>query len=111
MRCDFEIGDTIVKLTEGHLRSPRLSLELEPPGTITFGGIIKARFDAKHTGGVIPIVSDIFNFLPSLFLDGVVVEGPLEDPKVEPRSLDLGGNSSGTSGGRKPRLKPLRRGR
>lgn len=109
LRCEFEIADTIVKLTSGRLTSPRLLLELEPPGTITFGGIIKARLGADHTGGLIPGLSDLIGLIPGLLLTGVVVEGPLEDPKVEPRSFDLGSNTPGTAGGRKPRLKPPRK--
>ena len=109
LNCTFDVGDGVVTLTEGNTRSPGLDLELEPPATITFGGIIKARFDAQHKGGMIPLVSDILGVIPGLLLDGVVVEGPLEDPKVEPRSFGVGATTPGTAGGRKPLLKPPRR--
>ncbi|MAG58213.1 MAG: hypothetical protein CMJ83_18150 [Planctomycetes bacterium] len=104
----FDIADSLLTLKKGGwLTGEGVKLELMS-GHITFGGIISARLNAKH-GGFIPGLSELLAFLPSLILDGVVVEGPLEDPKVEARSLGLGSDEPGTSRGRKPRMKPAKK--
>ena len=100
----FAVGQKMLRITEGRLTSSGLDLALVPPGWITFGGIINAAFDVRHKGGI-PLVSDILDILPSLILSGVSVQGPLEDPTVTARSLGITPEASGTSSGRKPRLK------
>ena len=100
----FVVRDRALRLTEGKLTSSDLDLVLIPPGTITLGGIIHAAFDVRHKGGI-PLVSDIIDILPSLLLSGVTVQGPLENPTVTVRSLGGGADPTGTSEGRKPRLK------
>jgi len=105
IRFEFDIADSLVNLREGGwLKGGPLELDLVS-GRITFGGIISARLNAKHRGGI-PLISDILNVLPSLLLSGVVVQGPLEDPRVEARSLGLGPERGGSAVGRRPRMKP-----
>jgi hypothetical protein len=109
IRFEFDVGDSVVRLREGgSLSSDNLRLALMPGGTVTFGGIINARLDASHRSGSIPVVSDLLSALPSILLDGVVVQGPLEDPVVEPRSFGIGGDTGTSGSGRRPRMKPLK---
>ena len=109
LECAFEVKDGVVTLVSGELRTGEVDLELVPPGTITFGGIVSARLDVEHPSLIpLPLISDILGAIPSLLLDAIVVEGPLEDPDVSTRSLGVGGKARGTAAGRRPLMKPLR---
>jgi hypothetical protein len=104
VNVQFAVRNRALWLTEGRLTSSDLDLILIPPATISLGGIISAAFDVRHKGGI-PLVSDILDFLPSLILSGITVQGPLENPTVHVQSLGTGADPAGTSGGRKPRMK------
>jgi hypothetical protein len=101
----FHIRNRMVHLDEAKLTSNALDLTLVPPGAISFGGIIDARLDVRHHAALgIPLLEEIFGLLPTLFFGGVEVQGPLEDPKVIPRSLGVQGRPVDPRG-RKPVLK------
>ncbi|NRA95496.1 MAG: hypothetical protein HRU14_04735 [Planctomycetes bacterium] len=109
LQLKFDVGGSVVTIPEAKLKYSGVEIDLEQPASITFGGIIKARCGIEHTRGLIPLVSDILGVIPGLLLDGVTVEGPLEDPKVTASSFGPGEGTPGTAGGRKPLLKPPRR--
>ncbi|MSR74300.1 MAG: hypothetical protein EXS14_02355 [Planctomycetes bacterium] len=89
VQAAFRVAKARLDFHSARVKSAGLTLDLTPPGSVSFDGSVDLGFAVSHGGGV-PLISDILGFLPSLLLDTIRVRGTLEQPEVEGGSAALG---------------------
>jgi hypothetical protein len=105
----FEVRDRFLDFRSGSIVGRDLTLTVVPPSTLSFGGIVNARLDARHGNEMsIPLIGDILNLPASLLLGGLEIQGPVEDPRVTSRSLGFGAPTEVPGMGRRPVIKEPR---